>query len=52
MPAILGTGPTPPEVGFVIVSAVALAMLAIGRSLRTEGTSTDSTTTAGESTIH
>ncbi len=35
LPAILGSGPNPPEVGFVITGLLTLAMLAIGYALRT-----------------
>jgi hypothetical protein len=41
LPAIVGSGPAPPAVGLVVVSALALAMLAIGYTLRTEGIRTD-----------
>jgi hypothetical protein len=36
LPAIFGTGPVPPEVGFVVVSGLALTMLTIGYLLGTE----------------
>lgn len=36
LPAILGSGPNPPEIGFVITGLLTLAMLAIGYSLRAE----------------
>jgi len=37
LPAILGPGPNPPEIGFVITGLLATAMLAIGYVLRTVG---------------
>jgi hypothetical protein len=36
LPAILGPGPNPPEVGFVVTGLLALAMLSIGYVLRSE----------------
>lgn len=36
LPIILGTGPNPPEIIFVVTSVLALAMLIIGYVLRTE----------------
>ncbi len=41
LPAILGPGPNPPEVGFVITGLLTLAMLAIGYVLRTVDAPTD-----------
>lgn len=41
LPAIFGSGPTPPEVGLVVVAGLALAMFAIGHLLRTEPEPTD-----------
>lgn len=37
LPLVLGSGPNPPEVGLVLTSALTLAMLAIGYTLRTDG---------------
>jgi hypothetical protein len=36
---IFGTGPSPPAIGIVVVSGLALAMFAIGYSLRAEANS-------------
>ncbi|MEF8814817.1 MAG: hypothetical protein V5A55_13510 [Halovenus sp.] len=41
LPAILGPGPNPPEVGFVITGLLTLAMLAVGYVLRTVDAPTD-----------
>lgn len=41
LPAILGPGPTPPEVGVVVVSGLAVAMLALGYVFRTAPEPTD-----------
>jgi hypothetical protein len=49
LPAILGPGPNPPEVGFVITGLLTLAMLAIGYGLRAEeppATRTESVSTS------
>lgn len=40
LPIILGPGPNPPEVGFIITGLLTLAMLAIGYALRTTDTPT------------
>jgi hypothetical protein len=39
LPMIFGTGSTPPAIGIVVVSGLALAMFAIGYSLRAEANS-------------
>jgi len=41
LPAIFGSGPTPPAVGIVVVAGLALTMLAIGYLLRAEPEPTD-----------
>jgi hypothetical protein len=50
LPAIFGSGPAPPEVGFIVVSGLALTMLAIGYTLRTEDVPTDRSEPAVEPT--
>lgn len=51
LPAIFGSGPTPPEVGLAIVTGLALAMLAIGYVLRTESETTDSAEPAPDTAV-
>jgi hypothetical protein len=48
LPAILGAGPNPPEVGFVITGLLTLAMLSIGYVLRTVGAPTERAQPASE----
>lgn len=48
LPMILGTGPNPPEIIFVVTSLLALVMLVIGYVLRTEDVPTGGTDPAAE----